>query len=447
MFLNINACDFCQSFCRILIHRRTCGRTEHQRIRQDGRTHKPSHFGVDFHLIFQIHQIYDGGSTANGLVTEIYGHGCFQCTQTMMVDDFQNFRFVNAVNSLGFFVMVYHDDFFVVHFQQGTSGQHTDIIAFSIQHREITMADFCHGAADIADKIIFAECNQVFFPHEVAQRGTLADESCCHIRIMRCADDGAVVFLCQFLNGFGNRGTHTDNDTACVHFHSTELRFKTVPCDQNIAGFHISFQQVRVCRTNKDFPFLRNHFFGITHYHSTVNGIQNIGIFCFGHCQNSGFINIHVGCGNIFDRNDTFQFAFVYDRHGRFLHISHSNPCVFQRHFFGQAGCDLNGHVFYLCTHMVDECGAFYTKKVQYILGFVADFPSSFGYIITVGNFIFQICVCDGRANRVCVRILMSDDKHIFFSCHLLIAPFFSSEYKKTPKASKTNVFPYFQAS
>ena len=313
--------------------------------------------------------------------------------------------------------MVYHDDLFIAHCQQRTSGQHTAILAVSVQNREISVSDLCHCPFDIADEIFAGECNQIIFSHKITYRGRLRDQSCYHESIMGCADDLTAFFLRQFLNGFGNGRTGTYHDTACIHFQTAKLIFKTVTCQQHIAVFYIVFQQVGVCRTDQDLTFC-DLLLRIAYDHGTIDGIQYISIFCMRHSKDTSFINIHICCRNILDGNDALQSAVViiYHRHGGFLYVSHNIPRIFQGNIRRQYRGGFDVYVFYLCAHMFDQFRCFHSEKVQYIFCFIIYIAGSFCHIFPFAQFVFQCRIGDSGTDRICVGVFMTDYESLIFS-------------------------------
>ena len=265
--------------CRLFILRGAGRRTEHQRIGNDCGAKQPCDFLIHFHVIFLIQIINNRTCAAYRLIAEKYGQRRFHTAQSVMVDNFQNFCLINAINCLPLLIMVNQYNFLIIHIQQGASGKHAAILPISIQNREISVADFCQCITDVADEILSAEGNQMILFHKITHGCRLRNQSCYHQGIMRCADDFAVIFLCQLLNCLRNRCASTNHDAACVHLDTAKLIFKTVPGQKHIAIFYIVFQQIRICRTNQNFP-LCNFFLGIADNHCTINRIQNIRIFC-----------------------------------------------------------------------------------------------------------------------------------------------------------------------
>ena len=250
--------------------------------------------------------------------------------------------------------------------------------------------------------------------HKITHGCRLGNQSCYHQGIMRCADDFAVIFLCQLLNCLRNRCAGTNHDAACIHLDTAKLIFKTVPGQKHIAVFYIVFQQIWICRTNQNFP-LCNFFLGIADNHCTINRIQNIRIFCVRYCQNPCFVDVHIRCCDILNGNNALQHAIVYNGHGGFTQVSHFIPRIFQGNTLIQGGGGLNLHILHLCADMTDKFRRFHIKKIQHILCFVINLACSFRYKYTVIRFIFQCCIGNRRADGICIRIFMPNDKYLLF--------------------------------
>ena len=311
-----------------------------------------------------------------------------------MVDNFQNFCLINAINCLPLLIMVNQYNFLIIHIQQGASGKHAAILPISIQNREISVADFCQCITDVADEILSAEGNQMILFHKITHGCRLRNQSCYHQGIMRCADDFAVIFLCQLLNCLRNRCASTNHDAACVHLDTAKLIFKTVPGQKHIAIFYIVFQQINHC---------------------TINRIQNIRIFCVGYCQNPCFVDVHIRRCDILNGNNALQHTIVYNGHGGFTQVSHFIPRIFQGNTLIQGGSGLNLHILHLCTDMTDEFRRFHIEKIQHVLCFVVNLARSFRYKYTIIRFIFQRCIGNRRADGICIRIFMPNDKYLLF--------------------------------
>ena len=414
MLLNFNTCDFRQLLCRLFILRGAGRRTEHQRIGNDCGAKQPCDFLIHFHVIFLIQIINNRTCAAYRLIAEKYGQRRFHTAQSVMVDNFQNFCLINAINCLPLLIMVNQYNFLIIHIQQGASGKHAAILPISIQNREISVADFCQCITDVADEILSAEGNQMILFHKITHGCRLRNQSCYHQGIMRCADDFAVIFLCQLLNCLRNRCAGTNHDAACVHLDTAKLIFKTVPGQKHIAIFYIVFQQIRICRTNQNFP-LCNFFLGIADNHCTINRIQNIRIFCVGYCQNPCFVDVHIRRCDILNGNNALQHTIVYNGHGGFTQVSHFIPRIFQGNTLIQGGRGLNLHILHLCADMTDEFRRFHIEKIQHVLCFVVNLACSFRYKYTIIRFIFQRCIGNRRADGICIRIFMPNDKYLLF--------------------------------
>src|SRR5699024_154886 len=116
-------------------------RTEHQRVRQNGRQQKSRDLFGDVHLVFQKHLEYDGGSTAHRHIAEIHRRVGLQRADAMVVDDFQNFRLGQAVYRLGLFVVIHQNDLLTVQVEQIPAGNHAAVFAVVVQDGEIAVAD------------------------------------------------------------------------------------------------------------------------------------------------------------------------------------------------------------------------------------------------------------------------------------------------------------------
>ena len=69
---------------------------------------------------------------------------------------------------------------------------------------------------------------------------------------MWTADNNTALFLCKFLNCFGNLCTKSDNNTAGIHLDCTELILCTVSKNNKVILINIVFHRVRMERSDNN---------------------------------------------------------------------------------------------------------------------------------------------------------------------------------------------------
>ena len=94
-----------------------------------------------------------------------------------MVNNLKNLRLLNIINSLIHLIVIYKNNFFLVHVQEITSGNRSDTLSMRIDNRERSVAVFDHNILDIICKILGIKRNHVIPFHNIADRNTLIDQT------------------------------------------------------------------------------------------------------------------------------------------------------------------------------------------------------------------------------------------------------------------------------
>ncbi len=125
--ININTGNIRKCVCGILIGLCACGRTERQRVRQNGTAQNARHIRLDFNTIFTVHFINYGRRASDRLISEIHRSRRFKTAHTVMVDNFKHLGLFYTVDALGFFVMVDKDKLFSLQIKKVSAGYNADI--------------------------------------------------------------------------------------------------------------------------------------------------------------------------------------------------------------------------------------------------------------------------------------------------------------------------------
>ena len=133
----------------------------------------------------------------------------------------------------------------------------------------------CHNLFHIIDAVAVLKGDKVLGLHEVTDRHTLVDETCCSVSIVRSSHNGAAVLLSQLTDGHGNCGALTDNDTVCLHLDGTQLGLVAVAQDNQIMLGNVVLHHVRVCCRNQNFTLIEVIVL-IAHNHSALQSLQNV---------------------------------------------------------------------------------------------------------------------------------------------------------------------------
>ena len=126
----------------------------------------------------------------------------------MMVNDLQNLCFLNIINSLVFFIMIYQNYLFLVHVKEISSGNGSH-----------TMTVFDHFILDIICEIFSIKSYQIIFFHHIIYRNTLVDHAgnCVGIIWRRDNDDLSLLSFLYYLLTYLN--THSYNNAAYIQFY------------------------------------------------------------------------------------------------------------------------------------------------------------------------------------------------------------------------------------
>ena len=328
---------------------------------------------------------------------------------------------LDSVHCLGLLVMVHHDDLLALQIQQVPSGNHTHIIVVLVHNREIPVALLPHDLPDIFRLLIHIEHGQVVRFHKVLNGHTLIDQSGCRKCIQRRADYYAVVLLGQLLDGYGHLGSLADNDAAGLHLDGAELGFITVAQDYQIPFLDIVFHQIRIGRGNQHLALIVI-IFGRTYQNLAFQRINDVAVLGIGLGQNLAVIHIHIGGGDISNSNQAFQLFLLCNRQRHHTQPPHQIPGLLQREIAAHAFRLAYLNISHLSHHIRHIHGCLRLKKVQHILGLLIQLSCPGSDIAASLHLIFQVGIGQRRADRIRIRILVSDDK--YRSCQILLHDF-----------------------
>ena len=275
------------------------------------------------------------------------------------------------------------------------------------------MPELRHNVLDLIHQRVHAEGHQTVGLHEIADGHALVDETGNGKRIMRRHDNRAALFLGQPFDGAGHLGTLAHHDTACAHLNGTQLGLVTVSQDHQVVFLDIALHQIRVGRCHQHLSLIHVSIF-IAHDHVTVDGFDNIGVLGLRHAQDRALVHIHVGFGDIADGDEPFQLLPLGDGQRHHVILPHKLPCFFQGNIRIYPRSHPNLDILHLGTHIRHILRRFHAKIFQNKPAFLIELTGPLRHIAALmGQLVFQICVCDGRANRIRIRILVADNKNI----------------------------------
>ena len=133
----------------------------------------------------------------------------------------------------------------------------------------------CHNLFHIIDAVAVLKGDQVLGLHEMANRHTLVDETCCGVSIVRSSHNGAAMLLSQLADGHGNGRALADDDAVCLHLDGAQLGLVTVSQDNQVMLGNVVLHHVRVCCCNQNLTLIKVIIL-IAHNHSALQGLQNV---------------------------------------------------------------------------------------------------------------------------------------------------------------------------
>ena len=92
-----------------------------------------------------------------------------------------------------------------------------------------------------------------------------------------------------------------------------------------------------------------------------------------------------------------------------FIHVI---PCAVQRHLLINTGDPAVLHIAQTRLKRLDITRCFYTEALQDKFGLCIDMACPAGDIWFSGQPVLKLCITDRRADRICIRITMSDNKN-----------------------------------
>ena len=167
-------------------------RFEHHRIGEDGAGHQPGDPGGGDFSVLHVHIRDDGVGAAHRLVPHADRLDRLDISQTVMVDDLQNLRFVEPRDCLSHFVMVYQHHLFPLRTHQVVTGEYADDFLIIIQDRITGVSSVTDFLPYIIDVIIQMETDQVIGDAVMGDRDGLYDLADGVAGIKRSGDDAGV---------------------------------------------------------------------------------------------------------------------------------------------------------------------------------------------------------------------------------------------------------------
>ena len=370
----------------------------------------------DGHAVFIVHLGDDGGGAAHRLVAEVHRAAGLQTADAVVVDDLQDLGLIKALHRLCGFVVVHQNDAALAQVDDVAAADHAAVLTVCVQNGEIPVAHLCHHAGDVCHRADEGEFNDIVPGHVIGDGCTLTDELCRRIGIAGGAHDGYAGLGGDMLDGAAYLCAVADDDERSFLLDGAELAFVAVGQDDDIALFHAAFQHFRGGCANADVTG-GAHCVLAAHHHGSAQCFQNIAVAGAALGKDAGVEQIHVGGGDILHRDDALQFVLLAG-HGKGvdLLVAHDLPRLAQAGRAGDAG-DLP--VIHVPDFRVDigaHPGRRDPELFQHEFCFLIHLARTPGFADQITGLVFQLCIGNGRADGVGVRVAMPDD-HDFVGC------------------------------
>ena len=151
---------------------------------------------------------------------------------------------------------------------------------------------------------------------------------------------------------------------------------------------------------------------GAADHQLSLQRFQQVRAAGVGRGQHGRVKQIHVGIGNVLDRDQALQLVLiVHDAEGVDLDIAHQVPCGAHAHLAVNAGLLADVDVLDLRADIGAKAGCLDAEMLQDKPRFTVYMPGAAGLIQTVeAAAVFQPCIRQRGADRVRIRVLVADD-------------------------------------
>ena len=396
-------------------------RTEHQRVGQNGRQQQARNLAAGRQALLLVHLVENRCRAAHRHIAEVDRPGRFQIADAVMVDDFQNVRFLQTVHGLGALVVVHQNDLLAVQVQQVTAADHAAVLAVLVQNREVAVAHAGHNLLRILDRRIDAEFQQFLGAHKVAHRRGGRDKPRRGVGIVGGCQHRAALLLRAGNDGARHRRAAADNDGLRAAVDGAHLGFVPVRDQHQIAG---ADQLLHNFGAGADADAAAvNAGIGIAHHQLGFQRFQQVAAAGVGGGQHGSIKQIHIGVGNILDGDKPLQLVVLAHNAERVnLHITHQVPRGTHAHLAVNARLLADVNVLDLGAHIGAEPRRLHAEMLQHKPRLAVHVPGAAGLIHSFQTAaVFQPRVGQRRTDRVGVRVLVADDIDVAhrFCCHI----------------------------
>ena len=401
------------------------GAAEDQRIREDGRQQQTGDLRPYLDAVLIVHLGDDGGGAAYRLVAEIDRAAGLEAADAVVVDDLQDLSLVEALHGLGGLVVVHQDDAALAQGDDVAAADHAAVLAVLVEDGEVAVAHLGHHAGDVGHRGHEGEFHDVVAGHIVGDGGALAHELAGGVGVAGGGHDGNAGLLGDALDGAAHLGAVADDEEGCFLLDGAQLALIAVGQDDDVALFDVVFQHLRGSSADFDMAGGADGVL-VADDHGAAEGLEDIFIGGAAGGKHTGVEHVHVGRGDVLHGDDAFQLVVgARDGQGVDLLVAHDLPCLAQTGGAGDAGHLAVVHITDLRVDVGTHPGRRDAEPLEHEFRLLVHPSGPAGLADEGACLIFQLCVRNGRADRVGVRIAMSDD-HDFMSClwHRFLPPY-----------------------
>ena len=340
----------------------------------------------------------------------------------MVIDDLQNFGLIEALHGLRGLVVVHQDDAAFLQIDDVPAADHAAVFAVLIEDGEIAVAHLGHHAGNIGHRRDEGELHDVAAGHIVGDGRTLADELTGSIGIHRGGHDGNAGLLGNALDGAAHLGVVAQDEQRRFLLDGAQLAFVAVGQDDDVALFHRAFQHFRRSGADADVAGGAD-IIRTAHRHGAVQRFQNVPEAGAALGKDAGVEHVHIGGGDILHGDHAFQLVVCTgNRQGVDLLVTHDLPRLAQAGGAGDAGHLAVVHIADLRVHVRAHARGLYPELFEHEFGLLIHFACTAGLTDQITGLVFQLCIGNGRADGVGIRVAVADHDHLM-GCFWHIVP------------------------
>ena len=392
--MKIHICNLCQTLCSLAVIIRASRALEQYRVGNDGRQQEARNRGRNIHITLPVHVRYNGGCATHRLHIRAYGLAGLDTSETMMIDDFQDCSFLDALNSLAALVMVYHDDPLALRHHQLIAAHQAHDMPI-LYHRVIAEVRLLHGALDIRQQVQGLKAYRIVV-HDTADGHALIDKACYGVCIIGRGKHKHMLFL-GCLNDIRRHAAiarHHQAGYAQIHAINDGL-IVTVTDKHDIIVLDDALDGLEAARC---YAYIALDEFALFagDQHLAVRGLDNITVT---HAHIGKVLHaqlLEVTICQVTDRHDAHQYALaVRYRHGLQIMLPHDLPQMTQGIVLLDHDLAIQCNILHPRIKIRQEQGLLHTEVLQRIFRLCIDLacPCS-NHILT--QRLLQVCIADG---------------------------------------------------